>query len=207
MTLLKDSSFEAERGFTMTELMASVAIVGIISSIAIPSFTDQAAKARQNESTATVSQIQTRIATYADEFGALPTTWKELNDTSAIMTTNGPANQENFDPITLAGGNYKVGIRNKDNLFTLVAINPSSQNLDREQCDGDYGDITFSECGELNFEQCIDAFTDSPNPVISNDMCGSRPIAACLNLTNGASEVKKIENISEEVEVVSPNCG
>lgn len=194
-----------ESGLSMTELMASVAIVGIISSIAIPSFTDQAAKAKQNESTATVSQIQTRIATYADEFGALPTSWKELNETSAIMTSDGPANQDNFEPITLAGSNYKVGIRSKDNLFTLVAINPSSQKLDREQCDGDYGDITFTECGELNFERCIDAFTESSNPVITNAMCGSRPIAACLNLTNGASEVRKIETVGKEV--LSPKCG
>lgn len=189
----------------MTELLTSISIMGILSSFAVPNHMDQAAKAKQNESTATVSQIQTRIATYTDEFGALPTTWKELNETSAIMTNNGPANQENFDPITLAGSNYKVGIRSKDNLFTLVAINPSSQNLDRKQCDEDYGDVTFTECGELNFEQCIDAFTDSPNPVITNAMCGSRPIAACLNLTNGASEVRKIETVGKEV--LSPNCG
>ena len=195
-----------DSGFTLTELMASVAILGILSSITIPNFVDQAAKARQNESTATVSQIQTRIATYADEFGTLPTTWKELNETSAIMTSNGPANQENFDPITLAGSNYKVGIRKKDNLFTLVAIQPRSQKINREQCDRDYNtDVTFIECGELNFEKCINAFNESTNPVITNAMCGERPIAACLNLTNGASEVKKIETVDKEV--LSPNCG
>ena len=47
------------------------------------------------------------------------------------MTTDGPANQNDFEPITLAGGNYKAAITNTDNQFTIVAIQPGTQTLFR----------------------------------------------------------------------------
>ena len=137
MTYRRERSNQNTKGFTMTELLASITIVGIASSVAIPSHMGQVEKARQNEATATIAQIQTTIASYADEFGTLPTSWKELNSTSAIMTTNGQANQTDFEPIALAGGNYKTAITNTDNKFTIVAIQPGTQALDSDRCNSD----------------------------------------------------------------------
>ena len=76
-------------GFSLSELLATVSIVGILSSIALPNYFEQVQRTRQNEAASTISQIQTTIASYADEFGVLPDSWAELNDTSAVMTDDG----------------------------------------------------------------------------------------------------------------------
>lgn len=209
MAYRRARSNQKTNGFTMSELLASITIVGIASSVAIPSHMGQVEKAKQNEATAKIAQIQTTIATYSDEFGVLPTSWKELNSTSAIMTTDGPAEQNNFEPITLAGGNYKAAVTSTDNQFTIVAIQPGTQNLDSDRCDNDFRTpenpkVSIPECADANFAKCVTEFATNPNPVITYEICGRRPIVACLDLTNGASDIHKIKGVGQ---VLSPNCG
>ena len=121
-------------GFTLTELMVTTTIIGILSSIALPSYLNQVNRTRQREAASTISQIQTTIASYADEFGVLPESWAELNETSAVMTDNGPATSKNFQAITLAGGYYDVAINNTDNLFTITATRDDEPNLNIVAC-------------------------------------------------------------------------
>lgn len=123
-----------QRGFTLTEMMITIVIVGILSSVALPNYLNQVNRTRQREAASTISQIQTTIASYADEFGVLPTSWAELNDTSAVMTDDGPATKENFQEITLAGGYYEVVISNTDNLFTITATRDDEPNLNIVAC-------------------------------------------------------------------------
>lgn len=125
---------KSQKGFTLTECIITVAIVGILSSISLPNYIKQINRTRQNEAVSTVSQIQTTIASYADEFGVLPTSWAELNDTSAIMTDKGPATKSNFQTITLAGGFYDVAISNSQNLFTITATRDSESNHNIVAC-------------------------------------------------------------------------
>ena len=150
---------EIGNGFTMTEMLVTTAMVGILSSIALPNYLNQVNRSRQNEAASTISQIQTTIAAYADEFGELPKSWAELNDTSAVMTDDGPATKENFQAIKLAGGYYNVSIDNTDNLFTITATRDDEPNLN---------------------------------------------IVACVNLTNGASDINKGTNAAA---ASAPNCG
>ena len=121
-------------GFTLTEMLVTTALVGILSSVAIPNYLNQVNRSRQNEAAATISQIQTTIATYSDEFGLLPTSWNDLNDINAVMTDNGPATQSNFGEITLAGGFYKASISQTGNLFTVSGTNSKAPNLNRAAC-------------------------------------------------------------------------
>ena len=114
--------------------MITTAIVGTLSTVALPNILNQVNKSRQNEAASTVSQIQTTIASYADEFGVLPTSWAELNDTSAVMTDKGPATKSNFQTITLAGGFYDVAISNSKNRFTITATHGSESNLNIVAC-------------------------------------------------------------------------
>ena len=123
-----------ERGFSLAELLITTAIIGILSSIALPNYLNQVNRSRQNEAASTISQIQTTIASYADEFGVLPESWAELNETSAVMTDNGPATSKNFQAITLAGGYYDVVINNTDNLFTITASRDDEPNLNIVAC-------------------------------------------------------------------------
>ena len=152
-------SKKTEEGFTLSEMIIAVAIAGILSSIALPNYMIQVNRSRQNEAASTISQIQTTIASYADEFGVLPESWAELNDTSAVMTDDGPATKENFQAIKLAGGYYNVSIDNTDNLFTITATRDDEPNLN---------------------------------------------IIACVNLTNGASDINKGTNAAS---ASAPNCG
>jgi prepilin-type N-terminal cleavage/methylation domain-containing protein len=134
MSLLKKIKPNTIRGFTLTELLATVVIVGILSSIALPNYVNQVNRSRQNEAASTISQIQTTIASYADEFGVLPESWAELNDTSAVMTDDGPTTKDNFQAITLSGGYYDVEIEPDGNLFTIKATRDDEPNLNIVAC-------------------------------------------------------------------------
>ena len=121
-------------GFSLTEMLVAISFVGILSSVALPNYLSQVNRTRQDEATSTISRIQTAIATYADEFGVLPTSWKELNESSAVMTDDGPAAKDNFQAITLAGGYYDVEINNIYNLFTITATRSDEPNLNIVAC-------------------------------------------------------------------------
>lgn len=121
-------------GFTLTEMLITVSILGILSTIALPNYLNQVNRTRQNEAASTISQIQTTIASYADEFGVLPDSWAELNDTSAVMTDDGPATKDNFQAITLSGGYYDVKIEPVGNLFTITATRDEAPNLNIVAC-------------------------------------------------------------------------
>ena len=125
---------QTDAGFSLAELMLAVSIIGILSTVALPKYYGQVSRSRQNEALSTVTRIQTAIATYADEFGVLPTSWSELNESSAVMTDDGPATLDNFEAITLAGGFYDVAINNTDNLFTITATRDDEPNLNIVAC-------------------------------------------------------------------------
>ena len=57
------------RGFTVTELMVAVVILGVLASLAIPSFTSYIYKARVAEATNFLGKIKQRQESYRNEFG------------------------------------------------------------------------------------------------------------------------------------------
>ena len=117
-------------GFTLTELLISVSIIGILGSVSIPQYFHQLQKTRQNEATAALSHIQTTIAAFVEEVGLLPQSWKDLNTISPLMTPTGAANKANFSTITLASigcsannpfNCYQVEAKEEEYIFTLHA--------------------------------------------------------------------------------------
>jgi prepilin-type N-terminal cleavage/methylation domain-containing protein len=57
------------RGFTITELMIAVVIMGVLATLAIPSFTSYIYKARVTEATNFLGEIKQRQEAYRNEFG------------------------------------------------------------------------------------------------------------------------------------------
>ncbi|WP_413324603.1 prepilin-type N-terminal cleavage/methylation domain-containing protein [Synechococcus sp. MIT S9503] len=143
-TPISMQTIKAQDGFTLTEMIITVAIIAILSAIAIPNYVRQLKSSRQNEVIAVLSQIQTTLATYIDTNGApnsscsgssVPT-WADLNSMAAIMTNNGPANDCTIaltTEIVLPNENYSVkrsGNSNNDYYYEFKAMN--------QQGDSDY---------------------------------------------------------------------
>ena len=63
---------KAERGFTLTELMVVVAIVAILSSVAIPMYRDNVRKTRVQQAVDTIGAIKDEITGSFSEDGLLP---------------------------------------------------------------------------------------------------------------------------------------
>jgi prepilin-type N-terminal cleavage/methylation domain-containing protein len=80
------------QGFSLMELMTVVAIVGILSAIAVPTFSDYVYKARTTEATEFLGVIRLREESYRAEFGAycatLPTTATPNDPTSLNTKSN-----------------------------------------------------------------------------------------------------------------------
>jgi prepilin-type N-terminal cleavage/methylation domain-containing protein len=57
------------QGFTITELMIAVVIIGVLATLAIPSFTSYIYKARVTEATNFLGRIKQRQESYRNEFG------------------------------------------------------------------------------------------------------------------------------------------
>ena len=116
-------------GFTLVEVLITVAIVGILSSLALPNYFRQLQKTRQSEAVASMSQLQNTIVGYVDENGIHPNNWKELNETSAIMTPSGPTAQNNLGWLTMASSGctttnkncYKFKITRANDYYILEA--------------------------------------------------------------------------------------
>ena len=101
---------QINKGFTLTEIVICAGIIGLLSSIAIPSYVGQLCRAESAETEATIGSIQAIIAAFHDETGATPSTWDDLSSISAVMTNEGPARGALSSPITLPGNRYELSI-------------------------------------------------------------------------------------------------
>ncbi len=136
-----------ENGFSLTELMITIVIVGTLSAVALPNYMNQARRAEQNEAVSILSQLQNTLVAYVDEYRTEPAGWADLSDISAVMTSTGVADATNFSSaITLPGEKYTVTAESDSGQYTLVA----------EATDG-----------------------------------SNRNVMACVDLNNGASDLKK----------------
>ena len=114
-------------GFTLTEVLLAVVIVGILSTIALPNYLNQLNRTRQSEAAASITQLQNAIAAFADENGVYPTSWKDLNEVAAIMTPFGETTQTDFKKMTLASSGCEQ--KNQTNCYTVEAINANQDSL------------------------------------------------------------------------------
>ena len=125
--LFKANQAAKERGFTLSELLATVSIVGILSAIALPKYTNQMERTRQNSMAASMEQLLIRIVRSKEEIGLPPKTWKDLSDQAVIMTKSGPVSDSDGrleKEINLSDGNYltkRIGDLTDDNYFILEA--------------------------------------------------------------------------------------
>ena len=97
------------QAFTLTELVFAVAIVSILSAVAVPKFFSQLLITRQRGCASTLSMVQTSTMLFNDEFSTPPRHWADLHTMSPLLTSSGTAAEiSNFDPIPLRDENYEL---------------------------------------------------------------------------------------------------
>ena len=171
--IMQKKSTSPSSGFSLTELLVAMSIVGILSSIALPSYTNQLSKRCQGDPKSVISQSMMQAQAYNDEFGTPAKGWSDLDKIATLMTSDGPATGGSFFPIELPtcdyqlwgkrdGNDYLFVATKKDVLGTPVPLVPIKPEPDEN------GDIITAP------ENVGDEFN----------------VVGCLNVATGASDIK-----------------
>ena len=173
------STNEKLNGFSLVELIVTVAIIGILGSVAFPQYFNQVQKTRQNETATHLSQLQVTIAAFVDEMGLLPESWADLNKITPLMTPSGPASQKDFEWITLASATCGKTAKSET----------SGGEKGSEKKANDASTKDEINCYEANITENDQLYTleaRSKNPDAS-----TYNVVACLDLRNGSSDLRK----------------
>ncbi len=117
--------FKRSRGFSLVEMLLVLAIIGIVSGIAIPSFLGQRRRARViGDAMSNTRVLQMALEARKADVGIYGTdgTYKWAADNSE---TSGPALIPTFQPSGNSKMNYQVVIANGGVTYVLTAFDPS----------------------------------------------------------------------------------
>lgn len=160
-------------GFSLSELLISMAIIGILSAVTLPNYTRNICKTKQSEIIGELSMIQSSIMAYTDERGALPENWDDISEIRPISTTlnnkktfaSGTLNLTNIQ--TLRNKNYQLCAESKKIQITYDAAN--------DECNGT--DSSF-----INTINILAA---------PKEQCPNFDVQACINTQTGVTDLEK----------------
>ncbi|WP_077188913.1 pilin [Burkholderia cenocepacia] len=132
----------AKNGFTLIELMITVAIIGILAAIALPAYQNYTIRAQVSEGILLSEQFKTAISEYYANNGKLPATQADVNVGSpagkySTMTMIGGSNSSTVYILTTFGNEANQQIQNKQ-LTLMAQVVPGVDNL-QWTCKGNSG--------------------------------------------------------------------
>ena len=152
--------------FTLTELVVAVAILGILSAVAIPNYMNSLRFAKQKEAEIAISTILTSISSFNEENGRIPQGWDELDKTQPLRTATGIASGSSYSQVQLPGGSYSL--KGSINANTVVLEADSSNNWNVVGCINISNGLSAIKKGPITninqqeAKQTIDAAKDCP---------------------------------------------
>ncbi|HIF9081638.1 TPA: pilin [Photobacterium damselae] len=131
---------KGQKGFTLIELMIVVAIIGVLSAVAIPAYKNYVSKSEASSALATLKALVTPAELYIQENGALTTTITDIGTTAnanplGTLAINGDADGDNTITFTFdqekssLEGATLVLTRNTDNGWACTTTAPTSGSM------------------------------------------------------------------------------
>lgn len=151
----KTSPKRKEKGFNVTEVTVTTAMVALLGSIAYPSYLDGKDRAQCSEAKATLVSIPPIISAYINETGEAPITWEQLSSIAVVMTSDGTATGAFEEtPIKLPTTNYELSIEGpSESVYSLSAncfIKTTTDDLETTQEDPDKDKYVIRSCFNVN---------------------------------------------------------
>jgi type IV pilus assembly protein PilE len=133
MQLIKHDSTTQQNGFTLIELMIVVAIVGILSAVAYPSYAEYVRRGHRADAKAGLLQAQQWMERAATATGQYPTTLPNALQWKDALGNPDPSKR------------YIIGFQagNSNAAFTLVATRKAGTPQANDKC----GDFTLTNTG------------------------------------------------------------
>lgn len=109
-------------GFSLTEMLVTSSLIGIITSIAVPGYIEHKNSSCQSYPESIIEQAMSQVQAYNDEYASAAESWNDLDKISTIMTHSGPAQGEKLSWIELPKCNYKLMGSQAGNEYTFIAV-------------------------------------------------------------------------------------
>jgi prepilin-type N-terminal cleavage/methylation domain-containing protein len=167
-----------DHGFTLTEMLATTAIICSLCSIAIPTYINQKDLSCQSYPESVIGQAMSHAQAHQDEYLSLPEGWSDLDKVGTIMTSSGPASGGDLGWIELPKCNYRLMGERKGNEYTFIATQSGA----------------FVEPEEQEDNKEVDQSRNKYN------------VVGCVNVATGASDIRS-GNGETAVETSSLTCG
>ena len=117
----------AKGGFTFVEIIVATAILGILSSIAVPSFVEHLLLAKQKTCIITATTALSSLMQAASDSQAIG--WNNLSEYSPVMTTSGPAKGSDFTTELALNDDYKFSINDSNSPVYEAQCIPTNASL------------------------------------------------------------------------------